>query len=116
MSIASLSPTACATRIVNDICSHCQIKDRQFVLRLIRQLVRDQYEHCAQVAEHWVPENDLYEDRSGLEVGDAIAEEIRRMADERAESLGSVAELADAPALGAGAERRVGSTPSAPMS
>jgi hypothetical protein len=110
----SISPTQCATKVIDELLiafGPDQLQQREQMIRLIRQLVRDQYEHCAQIAEHWVPEHDLYEQRDGMEVGDAIAEAIRKLADER---IGSVVELADTQVLGACAARRVGSTPSAP--
>ncbi len=116
MPITTLSPTACATRVIDELLAVASgsrpDRQRQMVL-LIRQLIRDQYEHCAQIAEHWVPENDLYEERSGLEVCDAIAEEIRKLADERVD-MRTVAELADAPVLGTGGETREGSIPFGP--
>ncbi len=57
---------------------------KQRLVILIRQLVRDNYENCAQIAQSWVAENDLYENLDGMAVGDAIAEKIRDIADDRA--------------------------------
>jgi hypothetical protein len=85
--ISSLSPTACAEQILDELLI-LGGGQRERMLLLLRQLVRDQYEHCARIAEHWVPNNDLYEARTGIEVGDAIAEEIRRLADERVRIVG----------------------------
>jgi len=71
------------------------------MVTLVRQLIRDQFEHCAQIAECWVPENDLYEEMDGMSVGDAIAEAIRSKADERTQER---SEVADAP-VGVRAQR-----------
>jgi hypothetical protein len=78
----SLSPTRCAEAVIAELIgiSGC---DRLLLKQLIRQLVRDQYEHCAQIAEDWVANNDRDECLDGMQVGDGIAEALRQIADER---------------------------------
>jgi hypothetical protein len=73
--------------IVDEILSIDIEKRPQHVRKLIRQLVRDQYEHCACMAEDYVADHDLHEELTGLQVGDAIAEMFRGVADERCDSV-----------------------------
>ena len=80
-----LSPTTCADAVAAELLTltsstGCDVKR---IKLLIRQLIRDQYEHCAQVAEDWVANNDRHEDFDGMQVGDGIAEALRQLADER---------------------------------
>lgn len=83
-----LSPTYCAEKVAAELIeiigkSGC---DHKLVKLLVRQLIRDQYEHCAQVAEDWVANNDLYEELDGMQVGDGIAEALRQLSEERESS------------------------------
>lgn len=83
-----LSPTNCAERVLDELVAVIEkegplAERRPLIIKLIRQMVRDQYEHCAQLAECFVPEEDLNEGMTGLEVGDGVAEKIRKIADER---------------------------------
>jgi hypothetical protein len=98
-----LSPTACAEAIISEIVNIQPLNNvqRGDLVKLLRQLVRDNYETCAVIAENYVAEYDLYEDLDGLQVGDAIAEQLRLLADDRA-TRRDCGEKADAPALGAG--------------
>jgi hypothetical protein len=77
-----LSPTKCAEALVAELVAIPSCDQQQLKL-LIRQLIRDQYEHCAQVAEDWVANHDRYEELDGMQVGDGIAECLRQFADER---------------------------------
>jgi hypothetical protein len=81
-----LSPTRCAEAVVAELVATPDY-DRQLLKKLIRQLIRDQYEHCAQVAEDWVANNDRDESLDGIQVGDGIAEALRQIADERVRDL-----------------------------
>ena len=80
----TLSPAKCADAIVTELLRDVLPGDRprrERVSSLVRQLALEQFEQCARIAEQYVPDHDLGEDRTGLEVGDAIAESIRRLAD-----------------------------------
>jgi hypothetical protein len=101
--IKLLSPTACAEAVISEIASIQPLNNvqRGDLVRLLRQLVRDNYETCAAIAENYVAEHDLYEDLDGLQVGDAIAEKLRLLADDRANRR-DCGEKADAPLLGSG--------------
>lgn len=121
MSLDSMKPTACAEAVIEEIlaltdCKDCATSDsgrceackrgrRRKMFGLIRQLIRDQYEHCAQIAECWVPEHDLHEELDGMTVGDEIAEVFRKLADERTRERGGIA---DASVLGTDAVIGVG--------
>jgi hypothetical protein len=85
MDYQTLSPSACAAEVLQVILN-CTGNDpilRDKVERLVRQKVRLIYEQCAMIAEDYTTMNDPLEKLSGLAVGDRIAEEIRRCAEER---------------------------------
>lgn len=82
------SPTACAEQAAEEIIAKCcAAKDvevrKNDIKLLLRQLVRDVFEHCARDAENWVVYNDPEEMLDGMDVGDCIAAALRDQADER---------------------------------
>lgn len=93
MPMAILCPTKCAEGVVDELLAyvdaHPDLTERRAVMvRLVRQLVRDQFEQCAQLVECFVPENDLEEEMTGLEACDGAAEALRKLADERVLTFG----------------------------
>jgi hypothetical protein len=88
MNYGTLSPSGCAAEVLEEILklSTPDEHDKETLRRLIRQKVRLVIEHCARVAEDYVPVNDLNERLTGIEVGDAIAEALRQLADERTQN------------------------------
>jgi hypothetical protein len=82
------SPTQCAKGLTEDLLdlalrTQMSLPDRrELMVQLVRQLVRQNLEFCASLAEDWSTEHDP---RSLMaeQVGDCIAEAIRRHADER---------------------------------
>lgn len=80
------SPTECAKQVAAELMAILDCQDPgKFAqcAKLLRQIIRYNFEQAAVIAETWVLEHDLYEDKSGMAVGDAIAEEIRQLVDER---------------------------------
>lgn len=85
MNYQTLSPTGCAGEVLAEIqkfCPHSEAHKLE-IERLIRQCIRLYIEHCAMVAEDYVATEDLDGKLTGIEVGDRIAEELRKLADER---------------------------------
>lgn len=108
-----LSPSRCADTICTEITELTGKPNAEDVHALLRQLVRDVIEQCARTVEDYpsikcvdpkVPHDDLC---------DVIAETLRERADDR-QLKRTVAKLADAPDLGSGPVKGVGSTPSSP--
>lgn len=75
------SPAMCAQIVLEEICQHVHVKDTETVKRLLEQFQVDIYEHCAQVAEEYVAVHDRDGYLKGEEVGDAIAEALRKRVD-----------------------------------
>lgn len=81
-----LSPTKCAEQAVTeieDIALKLSDGQRDELIRLVRQVVRDIYEASAQIAEDWCANHDRADMLCGDDICDGIAEAIRRQAEER---------------------------------
>lgn len=85
-----LSPSQLAASVTNDIMvAACRgphkipVTLETDIQLLVRRLTRDVLEQCAILAEQYVPSWDTMELLTNLEVGDAIAADIRAIADER---------------------------------
>lgn len=80
------SPTKCAEAAVQEI-EEIALKlsdgQRDELVRLVRQVVRDIYEASAQIAEDWCANHDREGMLCGDDICDGIAEEIRKHAEER---------------------------------
>lgn len=75
------SPAMCAKIVLDEICQNVHVKDAEKVKRLLEQFQVDIYEHCAQAAEEYVAVHDRDGFLTGEEVGDAIAETLRKRVD-----------------------------------
>ena len=62
---------------------HASLAVQDLIQNTVRRLVRDTIEHCALIAEDFVPNEDVEDTLTGLEVGDEIAKELRSIAEER---------------------------------
>lgn len=103
-----ISPSQCAQLAVDEICAPCKSCTRKAELKALdlpapcsvciaerseaiknrlRAIVRETLEACAQLAEDYATDCGLYgQDAQGIEpdaICDGIAEEIRKLADER---------------------------------
>jgi hypothetical protein len=85
MNYQTLSPSDCAAEVLDEILKCVgddpAMKDR--IARLVRQKARTILEQCAMIAEDYTSDHDLNGELTGCQIGDAIAECIRQIADER---------------------------------
>ena len=86
-----LSPSLCADKVLQEIIQLCNIdvKDEERLHSLLRQHIRDTYDHCAELVEQHVSDHarDTLEDKN-LELFlqqylDVVAATLRSLADER---------------------------------
>lgn len=84
MDYGTLSPSGCAVEVLDQILLELEESalDKDTLKALIRRKVRLVIEQCAMIAEDYVTLHEA-EHLSGEQVGDAIAEALRKMADER---------------------------------
>lgn len=81
MIVQLFAPKVCTAELSAQLLALIPPSDSARATQLLQRLVFDQYENCARLAEMWPIDHDLNEDMLSADVGEAIAEAIRREAE-----------------------------------